>query len=64
VYLAEDLTAGAADREATERDMTQRLVPAGEFRALAMSGVITDAATLAAYSLLVLGTGDAGVQAT
>jgi 8-oxo-dGTP pyrophosphatase MutT (NUDIX family) len=54
VYLAEDLTAGATDREATEQDMTHRLVPAAEFRALAVSGAITDSATLAAYSLLVL----------
>ena len=52
VYLAEDLTPGPTDREATEQDMTHRLVPFPEFRALATSGGITDSATLAAYSLL------------
>jgi 8-oxo-dGTP pyrophosphatase MutT (NUDIX family) len=54
VYLAEELTSGATDREATEQDMTHRLVPAAEFRGLAAGGAITDSATLAAYSLLVL----------
>jgi 8-oxo-dGTP pyrophosphatase MutT (NUDIX family) len=54
VYLAEELTAGPTDREATEQDMTHRLVPAGEFPGLVAGGAITDAATLAAYSLLVL----------
>jgi hypothetical protein len=34
--------------------MTHRLVPAKEFPGLVASGAITDAATLAAYSLLAL----------
>jgi ADP-ribose pyrophosphatase len=54
VYLAEDLTAGPTAREATEQDMTHRLVSAAEFRALVASGDIADSVTLAAYSLLAL----------
>jgi 8-oxo-dGTP pyrophosphatase MutT (NUDIX family) len=54
VYLAEDLTAGPTAREATEQDMTHRLVSAAEFRALVASGDIADSVTLAAYSLLTL----------
>jgi len=54
VYLAEDLTPGPTDREATEQDMTHELVGFGEFRARMAAGEITDAATLAAYSLLML----------
>jgi hypothetical protein len=52
--LAEDLTAGPTAREATEQDMTHRLVSAAEFRALVASGDIADSVTLAAYSLLTL----------
>ncbi|MEP7024865.1 MAG: NUDIX hydrolase [Actinomycetota bacterium] len=54
VYLAEDLTAGPTDREATEQDMIHCLVPLAQFRDLAARGAITDSATLAAYTLLVL----------
>jgi NUDIX domain len=54
VYLAEDLTAGPTAREATEQDMTHRLVSGPEFRALVAGGAITDAATVASYSLLAL----------
>lgn len=52
VFLAEDLTAGPTAREATEQDMTQRLVSDREFRELIHSGGIRDSATVAAYSLL------------
>jgi ADP-ribose pyrophosphatase len=60
VYLAEDLTPGPTDREATEQDMTHHLVGFDEFRAGVASGAIADSATLAAYSLLTLARSDAG----
>ena len=60
VYLAEELTPGPTDREATEQDMTHRLVGFAEFRAGVASGAIADSATLAAYSLLTLARDGAG----
>jgi 8-oxo-dGTP pyrophosphatase MutT (NUDIX family) len=52
VFLAEELTQGEPEREATEADMRQRWADAGEWRALVRAGRVTDAATLAAYALL------------
>ncbi len=54
VFLAEQLTAGNPEREATEADMRQRWADPGEWRDLIRSGRITDAATLAAHTLLTL----------
>jgi len=52
VFLAEELTAGPPEREATEADMRQRWVDPDQWRALVLGGRITDAATLAACTLL------------
>lgn len=54
VWLATGLTAGPTAREATEADMTQALVPESELRRMIRAGEITDAATLAAFALLLL----------
>lgn len=54
VFLAEDLTQGAPEREVTEADMRQCRADDAEWRELVRSGRITDAATLAAYTLLTL----------
>jgi 8-oxo-dGTP pyrophosphatase MutT (NUDIX family) len=54
VWLATGLTAGPTAREATEADMTQALVPEAELRRMIRDGEITDAATLAAFTLLLL----------
>ncbi|MEW2615062.1 NUDIX hydrolase [Streptomyces sp. NPDC047880] len=56
VFLAEELTAGEPEREATESDMRQRWADFDEWQSLVSGGRITDAATLAAYSLLLLNT--------
>ncbi|MFB7942364.1 NUDIX domain-containing protein [Streptomyces sp. NPDC056049] len=52
VFLAEELVQGPAEREATEADMRQRWADPGEWRDLVRAGRITDAATLAAHTLL------------
>ncbi|QMU74056.1 NUDIX hydrolase [Streptacidiphilus sp. P02-A3a] len=52
VFLAEELTAGPPEREATEADMRQRWVDPDQWRSLVLGGRITDAATLAAFTLL------------
>lgn len=54
VYVAEELAAGPHAREASEQDMTHRLIPEDEFLGMIATGDIVDAATLAAYSLLTL----------
>lgn len=54
VFLAEGLTQGAPQREASEADMRQRWANPAEWRTLVRSGRITDAATLAAHALLAL----------
>ncbi|MGC9669657.1 ADP-ribose pyrophosphatase [Planosporangium sp. 12N6] len=51
VFLAGDLAAGPAEREATELDMRQRLVSRAELDALVREGRMTDAASLAALAL-------------
>lgn len=54
VYLAEDLTAGSAEREATEADMICEWRSADELRAMMRDGEFRDAHSLAAYSLFAL----------
>jgi 8-oxo-dGTP pyrophosphatase MutT (NUDIX family) len=54
VFLAQRLTQGAIAREATEQDMVHKLVPRQEFSAMIRRGDVVDAATLAAYQLLLL----------
>lgn len=54
VFLAEELTQGEPQREVTEADMRQRRADPGKWRELVRAGRITDAATLAAYTLLTL----------
>ncbi|MEE1752153.1 NUDIX hydrolase [Streptomyces sp. SP18CS02] len=56
VFLAEDLIQGEPQREATEADMRQRWAGPDEWRHLVLAGHITDAATLAAHTLLTLHT--------
>jgi len=52
IYLAQDLTAGTADRESTEQDMVSRAFSVEEVMAMITEGVIKDAATVAALGLL------------
>jgi 8-oxo-dGTP pyrophosphatase MutT (NUDIX family) len=54
VYLATGLTPGTPQREATEQDMRHRRVPREELVAMVADGAVVDAATLAAYALLLL----------
>ncbi|MFF7400971.1 NUDIX domain-containing protein [Streptomyces murinus] len=60
VFLAEELTQGPPEREATEADMRRRRAAPAEWCDLVRAGRITDAATLAAYTLLNLHRGGAG----
>lgn len=60
VFLAEELTEGEPEREATEADMRQRWADPDQWRALVRAGRVTDAATLAAYTLLDLHRGAGG----
>ncbi len=55
VWLATGLTPGPTAREATEADMRQAFVGEGELRAMVREGRFTDAPSLAAWSLLLLG---------
>ncbi|MET7988805.1 NUDIX hydrolase [Streptomyces sp. NPDC005281] len=54
VFLAEELTEGEPQREATEADMRLRRANPREWREMLRAGQITDAATLAAYTLVTL----------
>ncbi len=54
VYLATDLTQGEAQREVEEQDMRTAWFDRDEFEKMISSGDITDAQTLAAYTLLLL----------
>ena len=54
VFLATELTAGAADREHQEQDMPTAWFTITEFEAMVREGAVVDAQTLAAYLLLVL----------
>ncbi len=54
VYLATGLTAGPTQREQSEQDMVHAFVSEPEFVDMIRRGDIHDAATLAAYSMLLL----------
>jgi 8-oxo-dGTP pyrophosphatase MutT (NUDIX family) len=55
VWLATGLTPGPPAREASEADMHCAFVPATELNAMIRDGRFTDAPSLAAYALLLLG---------
>lgn len=54
VFLAAGLTQGVPQREAAEQDMLHRRVGREELVAMIADGSVVDAATLAAYALLLL----------
>jgi 8-oxo-dGTP pyrophosphatase MutT (NUDIX family) len=54
VFLATNLTPGPAQRDREEQDMRQRWVPRTSFEAMIQGSAITDTATIAAYTLLLL----------
>lgn len=54
-YLATGLTEGEPEREETEADMRSAWVSRPEFEDMVRAGEITDAQTIAAYALLMLG---------
>jgi 8-oxo-dGTP pyrophosphatase MutT (NUDIX family) len=51
VYLAEDLSQGETDREATESDMIHARIPDDELDAMISDGRLADSASLAALTL-------------
>ena len=55
VWLATGLTIGPTARETTEADLRHEFVAESELRAMITDGRFTDAPSLAAYSLLLLG---------
>ena len=54
VFLATGLVAGQPDREHTEQDVVHRFLTDAELAAMVQNGDIVDAATIAAYALLLL----------
>ena len=54
IFHATDLTPGDHDREDSEVDMVHRAFPERELRSMMIEGTIIDAATIAAYGLLLL----------
>ncbi|MGO4783823.1 NUDIX domain-containing protein [Cryobacterium sp. W22_MBD10_FK3] len=54
LYLATDLTPGPPEREITEQDMVQRWFSEEDLRRMIRDGAIVDAATLAAYTYVLL----------
>lgn len=54
VFLATDLTEGPPERELEEQDMRASWFTRAEFEKMVLSGDITDAQSIAAYSFLVL----------
>ena len=54
VFLATQLTEGFHEREHEEQDMRSRWFPRAEFEAMISQGEITDAQSIAAYTLLLL----------
>jgi 8-oxo-dGTP pyrophosphatase MutT (NUDIX family) len=54
VYLAEELTAGAAEREATEADMICEWRSLDDVRAMIRGGGLRDAHSIAAFALFAL----------
>jgi 8-oxo-dGTP pyrophosphatase MutT (NUDIX family) len=61
-YLATDVAAGAPDREPSEQDMVQAWFSEADFIDMVRGGDIADAASVAAYMLLLMHRGD--VEAT
>jgi 8-oxo-dGDP phosphatase len=53
-FLATDLEHGQAEPDAEERDLIHQWVSQNDFAAMILAGVITDAPSIAAYSLLLL----------
>jgi 8-oxo-dGDP phosphatase len=60
VFLATDLTEGTPRREVEEQDMRSAWFTRAEVEQMVTGGVITDAKSLAAYSLLLLHAGTDG----
>ncbi|MEU6720439.1 NUDIX hydrolase [Nonomuraea sp. NPDC046802] len=56
VFVASELSHGEAAREVEEQDLRHRWFPRGEVEDMIRDGVITDNATLAAYTLFLLRT--------
>jgi ADP-ribose pyrophosphatase len=54
LYLATELTPGPPEREITEQDMVHQWFSEEDFRRLIREGDIVDAATIAAYTYVVL----------
>nr|WP_026360877.1 NUDIX hydrolase [Amycolatopsis nigrescens] len=54
VFLATELTEGAAEREHEEQDMATAWFSRAEFERLIATGEVTDAQSIAAYTLLLL----------
>jgi 8-oxo-dGTP pyrophosphatase MutT (NUDIX family) len=54
VFLATGLVAGQPDREHTEQDMVHRFVTDAQLAKMISTGDVVDAATIAAYALLLL----------
>ena len=54
LYLATDLTPGPPEREVTEQDMVHQWFSEADFRRMIREGDIVDAATIAAYTYVVL----------
>jgi len=54
LYLATSLTEGAPERESTEQDMVHRWFSEADFVRMIREGEIVDAATIAAYTYVVL----------
>jgi 8-oxo-dGTP pyrophosphatase MutT (NUDIX family) len=54
VFLATELTEGQHEREVEEQDMRTAWFPRAEFEAMIARGEITDAQSVAAYTLLLL----------
>lgn len=54
VFLATDITEGPHDREHEEQDMTSAWFPRTDVEQMMRHGVITDAQTLAAWTLMLL----------
>ncbi|MGH3623738.1 MAG: NUDIX domain-containing protein [Sciscionella sp.] len=54
VFLATDLTGGSPEREQEEQDMRSAWFTRAEFESMITSGEITDAQSIAAYTLLLL----------
>jgi ADP-ribose pyrophosphatase len=52
VFLATDLAAGEPERALEEQDLVARAFGRGEFERMVREGAITDAATVAAYTLV------------